>query len=304
MRSLASPEIAVSAIASNIVRLGEPSRTAHRVATLRAVHQLLDEPVVLPDPIALPILGAATEAALRDDSYALNDPILRSLRAAVVVRSRVVEDELARGVADGVLQHVVLGAGLDTYAWRNPHGGRPLRIFEVDHAGTQRWKQQLLADAHLAVPPALAFVPLDFERDDPVEALVQAGFRRDQPACVGWMGVTPYLTEDAVMRTLRTLAGLAPGSVVCFDYRVAPGLLGPVDRVINEMLASKAAAAGEPWVSSFDPVALQGQVLALGFGSAVSLVPDELNARYYARRKDGLRIGGSFRILRASVGGP
>lgn len=294
----------MTATAFNIVRLGEPSRTAHRVATLRAVHQLLDEPVVLPDPIALPILGAATEAALREDPYALNDPILRSLRAAVVVRSRVVEDELARTVAGGLFQYVVLGAGLDTYAWRHPLGGRPLRIFEVDHAGTQRWKQQLLADAQFSVPPSLAFVPVDFERDDPVEALVQAGFRKDQPACVSWMGVTPYLTEDAVMRTLRTLAGLAAGSVVCFDYRMAPGLLGPVDRVINEMLASQAAAAGEPWVSSFDPGALQGRLLALGYGSATSLAPDELNARYCARRKDGLRIGGSFRILRATVSAP
>lgn len=290
------------ALPSNIVRLGEPSRTAHRVAALRAVHQLLDEPVVLPDPIALAILGAAAEAALRADPFALNDPIQRGLRAAMVARSRVIEDELARSVAQGVRQYVLLGAGLDTFAWRNPHRDRSLRVFEVDHAGTQRWKRQLLADAGIDVPPSLGFVPVDFERDDLGEALAQAGFRIDRPACVGWMGVTPYLTDDAVMATLRTLAGLAKGSVVCFDYRVPPDTLGPVDRVINEVIAGQAAAAGEPWLSSFDPAVLQRQLHALGFDSAESLAPDDLNALYFARRKDGLRIGGSFRIMRAGVG--
>lgn len=286
----------------NIVRRGEPSRTAHRVAALRAVHQLLDEPVVLPDPVALAILGAPTEAALRDDPFALNDPLLRGLRAAVVARSRVVEDEVARGVAQGMNQYVLLGAGLDTFAWRHPHPGDALRVFEVDHPATQRWKQQLLSEAGLAVPGSLSFVPVDFEGDDLGEALAQAGFRWDRPACVGWMGVTPYLTEEAIFKTLRVLAGLAAGSVVCFDYRVAPGGLGPVDRVINEVIAQQAAAAGEPWLSSFDPAALQQQLLALGFGSAVSIAADEVNACYFARRKDGLRVGASFRIMRAGVG--
>lgn len=292
----------MSALPSNIVRHGEPSRTAHRVAALRAVHQLLDEPLVLPDPIALAILGTSAEAALRDDPFALNDPIQRGLRAALIARSRVVEDELERGVAQGVDQYVVLGAGLDTFACRNPHRDASLRVFEVDHAGTQRWKRHLLDDAGIAVPPSLSFVPADFEHDNLGKALAQAGFRFDRPACVGWMGVTPYLTEDAVLATLRTLAGLAAGSVVCFDYRVDQDTLGPVDRAINELIASQAAAAGEPWLSSFDPAALQRQLLALGFGSAVSLAPDELNARYFARRKDGLRTGGGFRIMRAGVG--
>ncbi len=290
----------MSAVAPNIVRQGTPSRTAQRVAALRAVHQLLDEPLVLPDPIALPLLGASTEAALRNDPFALNDPMSRALRAALVARGRFVEDELARCVAAGVRQYLVMGAGLDTFAYRNPYRDEGLRVFEMDHPGTQRWKQQLLAEAGIGVPASLTFVPADFERDDLGNALRQAGFQADQAACVSWMGVTMYLTADAVMATLRTVAGLAAGSCVCFDYRLPVTMLNPIERVINDVMAQQIAALGEPWLSTFDTTELQGQLLALGFDSAASATSEELNQRYFARRKDGLCTGGSVRIMCAN----
>jgi len=285
---------------TNIVRQGEPSRSALTVASLRAVHQLLDEPLVFPDRIALPLLGAPAEAALRDDPFVLNDPMSRGLRGALVARSRFVEDELARCVAAGVRQYVLLGAGLDTFAYRNPYGDEGLRVFEVDHPGTQRWKQQLLAEARIDVPASLTFVPVDFERDDLGGALQQSGFRADQPACVSWMGVTMYLTANAVLTTLGTVAGFAAGSCLCFDYRVPVTMLNPIERVINEVLEQQIAAIGEPWLSTFDPVQLQSQLLELGFSSAESATPDDLNARYFARRKDGLRTGGGVRIMCAN----
>ena len=288
---------------TNTVRQGEPSRSALGVASLRAVHQLLDEPLVLADPIALPLLGAATEAALRNDPFTLNDPLSRGLRAALVARSRFVEDELASCVAAGVRQYLVVGAGLDTFAVRNPYREQGLRVFEVDHPGTQRWKQQRLAEAGIGVPALLSFVPADFERDDLGSALRQAGCRADEAACVSWMGVTMYLTAEAVAATLRTVAGFAPGSRLCFDYRVPATMLNPIERVINDVIGQRVAALGEPWLSTFDPAQLRQQLLDMGFSTAESATPDELNARYFARRKDGLRTGGSVNIMRASIGG-
>ncbi|MBL0094649.1 MAG: class I SAM-dependent methyltransferase [Piscinibacter sp.] len=287
-------------LSTNIVRRGEPSRSALSVASLRAVHQLLDEPLVFPDPIALPLLGASTEAALRDDPFSLNDPLSRGLRGALVARSRFVEDELSRCVAAGVRQYLVVGAGLDTFAYRNPYRDEGLRVFEVDHPGTQQWKQQLLAESGIDVSASLTFVPADFERDDLGSALRQAGFQPDQAACVSWMGVTMYLTADAVAATLRTLAGFAPGSRLCFDYRLPVTMLNPVERVINEVIGQQVAALGEPWLSTFDPTQLQKQLLDLGFGSAESATPESLNARYFARRKDGLRAGGGVCIMCAT----
>jgi methyltransferase (TIGR00027 family) len=126
----------MSAVPTNIVRQGQPSRSALSVATLRAAHQLLDEPLVFADPLALPLLGASSEAALKNDPYALNDPLSRGMRGTLVARSRFVEDELARCVAAGVRQYLIVGAGLDTLAYRNPHDDASLRVFEVDHPST------------------------------------------------------------------------------------------------------------------------------------------------------------------------
>lgn len=298
MRSLPRQGVhPMSTLPTNIVRQGQPSRSALSVASLRAVHQLLDEPLVLPDPIALPLLGAATEAALRGDPFALNDPLSRGLRGALVARSRFVEDELSSCVAAGVRQYLVMGAGLDTFACRNPYRDEGLRVFEVDHPGTQRWKQQLLAEAGIGVPASLTFVPADFERDDLGSALRKAGFHAEQATCVSWMGVTMYLTADAVAATLRMVAGFAAGSRLCFDYRVPVAMLNPVERVINDVIEQRVTALGEPWLSTFDPAQLQRQLLELGFSTAQDATPEILNARYFARRKDGLRTGGGVHIM-------
>lgn len=290
---------------NNTVRNGEPSRSALRVAQLRAVHQLLDEPVVLADPIALPILGQQLAASLQEDPFVLNDPLSRGLRAGLVARSRFAEDELARAVAAGVRQYVVLGAGLDTFAYRNPHAEAGLQVFEVDHPSTQQWKRQCLAEAAIALPDNLPnlthYVPVDFEHGELAQALAQAGFRADLPACFSWLGVTVYLTSEAVMETLSYVASLPAGSSITFDYRVPPAQLNPIEQAIGSFIGQQIALMGEPWVSSFDPVQLQQDLLKLGFSQFDDPGPDVINARYFHRRKDGLRCGSSFRHACAHV---
>jgi methyltransferase (TIGR00027 family) len=289
----------MTSVPENIIQTGEPSRTAWRVATLRAVHQLLDEPVVLEDPIALPILGARFEAELREDPYIYNEPLSRGLRAALVVRSRVAEDELTRAVQAGVRQYVVLGAGLDTFAYRNPHHDAGLCVFEVDHPSTQQWKRRCLHGAGIALPENLVFAPVDFERGTLAQGLADAGFRSDQPACFSWLGVTMYLTDAAIMGTLGFVAKLPKGSSICFDYRMHESLLNPIQRVIGEVMGQRAAAVGEPWISAFDPEVLQKRLLELGFSEAETYDADVLNQRYLYRRKDGLRTNG--RVMCARV---
>ena len=285
----------------NIIQTGEPSRSALRVATLRAAHQLLDEPVVFNDPVALRLLGRKTESEVREDPFQFNDPLSRGLRAALVVRSRLAEDELTRSVAEGVTQYVVLGAGLDTFAYRNIHEARGLKVFEVDHPSTQQWKKRLLHEAGFKVPESLRFAAVDFERSGLAEGLRTAGFRADQPAYFSWLGVTVYLNRDAVTDTLAFIAGLPAGSAVTFDYCVPTSLLNPIELVIHQYLRGLITMEGEPWVSSFEPVAFQNELRALGFSSVDNWGPAELNARYMARRKDGLRTGGAFRLMCARV---
>jgi len=285
--------------ADNIVRAGEPSRTALKVAVLRAAHQLLDEPIVLDDPVALQILGSEGEAELRENPFQYNDPTSRGLRAALVVRSRLAEDEVAQAVAAGVRQYVVLGAGLDTFAYRNPYAEEALRVFEVDHPATQQRKRQLLKEAGISLPADLIFAPLDFEHGTLAQGLADTGFRTDLRACFSWLGVTMYLKETAIMDLLSFVAAMPKGSSIIFDFRVSPSILNPIERASYKVIEQRVAAIGEPWKSAFEPAALREQVLALGFGEVETYEPDELNRRYLNRREDGLRTGG--RLLCARV---
>ena len=169
---------------------GQPSRTALGAATHRALHQVLEGGRVFADPLAARILGKDLEAAIRE---AEGDPLRRALRLFIAVRTRFAEDALMAAMARGVRQLVVLGAGLDTFAYRAGQV-EGLRIFEVDHPATQAWKRQRLSEAGIEVPPALTFAPVDFERETLGEGLAAAGFDPSRPAFFTWLGVVPYLS--------------------------------------------------------------------------------------------------------------
>ena len=177
----------------------EPSRTALMIARQRAAHQVLDHGAILHDPFAMKILREDEKDVLQ---FANAHPLASIGRLITTARSRIAEDALSRAVERGVRQIVILGAGLDTFALRSPHGARQIRIYEVDHPATQAWKSQRLAEAQIALPPWLILVPVDFERDDVGGKLIAAGFQQNSPAFFTWLGVVPYLTEDAINRTL------------------------------------------------------------------------------------------------------
>ena len=281
---------------------GRPSRTALGVATHRAAHQLLDDPKVLDDPLALDILGPERAAALRADPKSTEtSPISPYLRAFTAARSRLAEDLLARAVEQGVGQYVVLGAGLDTFALRNPHPPEALKVFEVDYPATQSWKQGLLAQAGLAVPESLTFAPLDFHELTLDQGLARAGHDPRRPTFFAWLGVTPYLTPEAVMATLGFIASCPAGSGVVFDYAISPELLDPRGRKILEAILSRVEASGEPWHAYFDPTALAGELAALGFGRVRDLGQAGINARYFAGRADGLGVGTMYHLMSAWV---
>jgi methyltransferase (TIGR00027 family) len=275
--------------------VGAPKPSALRVATYRAAHQLLDTPLVFEDPLAFRILGAAEEKSLRSDLSRYNIPLLKGLRISVVLRSRLAEDEWARSRTRGLRQYVILGAGLDSFAYRNPD--QDSRIFEVDLPATQQWKRECLRAADIEEPACLTFVPINFECSTLAEALGLAGFSRDEPAFFAWLGVTMYLEEEAILSTLRFIASLAPGSGVVFDYAVLPSLLSPTERKAMEFLAARVAEYGEPWKTYLDPASLTGMLRTLGFSEVEDLGPEQLNARYLSGRKDGLRKSGVSRMV-------
>jgi len=263
---------------------GRASRTALRVAHRRAVHQLLDQPCILQDPIAIPLLGPKFALDHEREVH----PFARAFRSFMAARSRFAEDELARAVQWGVTQYVVLGAGLETFAYRNANP--ELRVYEVDFPATQEWKRWLLGQAAIAIPVNLKFVPLDFEHCTLSEGLAQAGFASDAPAFFSWLGVVPYLSLDAFRSTLQSIGQLPRPSAVTFDFAVSPELLGPREKAAFDVLAARVAAAGEPFQLFFKPEELETEAQRAGFGVIEVVGADELNARYFGDRTDGLAL--------------
>lgn len=280
---------------------GSPSHTALRVAMRRALHQLVDRPVVFEDDLALRILDEATVERVRQEAaVADRSPVSTHLRAFLAARSRIAEEAVDAAVEREVHQYVILGAGLDTWSARHPD--TTMRVFEVDHAETQAWKRGLLADAGLEMPSGLTFVPVDFTTSRLEEALLAAGFDPQEPAAFSWLGVTPYLTEEDIGSTLSFVSSLVPGSTLVFDYAVSPRLLGLIGRMVYRRFAERVAAAGEPWLSSFEPLEMDARMARLGFGSRSDLGETEINRRYFSGRTDGLKVGSLARVMVARVG--
>lgn len=263
---------------------GQPSHTALQVAAARAAHLRYDPaPHLLEDRCAEALLGELADELI--PMYADDGPswLLRENRLFLPFRARYAEDRLAEAYAAGVRQLVVLGAGLDSYAWRRPTGQGDLRVFEVDFPSTQQWKQARIAELGWPMPSGHAFVPCDFEQSRPSEVLPEAGFAVEEPAVVTWLGVIYYLeraTARAALEDLRAL--LAPGSEVIFDYLYPVEDLPPRYQEMQKQIAAYLKNAGEPQPNRYRAEALRREILASGFSEALLEPRDSLLARYVA----------------------
>jgi methyltransferase (TIGR00027 family) len=251
----------------------EPSRTALMIGRQRAGHQVLDHGSILDDPFALKIL--------REDErdFANQHPLASIGRLFTAARSRIAEDALSGAVEKGVRQIVILGAGLDTFALRNPHGALELRIYEVDRPATQAYKRHRLAEAQIALPPCLILVPVDFELDDVGEKLAAAGFQQNAPAFFTWLGVVPYLTEDAIGRTLGYISSI-PNSEVVFDYLEPPEAFSEELRQIEKARAEQLEKMGERSDTRFEFAQIEAMLRSHGFGVIEDLGFQQIVSRF------------------------
>ena len=294
---------------------GRPSATAIGAAIVRAAHLLLDDdPKIFQDPLALSLSGAESEAALhatyeaRQAAWARRSTpehaqaLARYSRADMTMRQRYTEEALGQALERGVAQYVILGAGLDSFAYRRRDLGAVVRVFEVDHPATQQWKRARLRELHIALPSNLTFVPLDFEQHTLAEGLHAGSHRPELPTFVSWLGVTMYLTDAAVFETLRYVASLAPGSEIVFQYVVPEALLNDEGRQVLASIQANVASRGEPLVRVFEPTTLAARVKALGFTQVWDFGPEEADAHYCAGRTDGLRTPPHSHLIKARVG--
>jgi methyltransferase (TIGR00027 family) len=286
------------------MEMRKPSRTAVNTAVWRAVHLLRDgEPKILVDPLARHLAGHATDEALlaAHDAHPLAQ--VPGIRTPFVVRGRYAEDELAAAVGRGVRQYVILGAGLDSFAYRRPDLMRSLDVYEVDHPGSQAWKRARVAELGIEVPARLHYVPVDFERETLVQGLAAGGIEAGERAFFSWLGVTQYLTREAVERTLRDVAAAAaPGSELVVEFIAPASSLGAEEGALVDALAAGTARVGEPWLSFFEPADMEAVLRRAGFSSVVHFGPREATERYLRGRTDDLRLPAYFRMAKATTG--
>ena len=268
---------------------GQPSGTALMAAAARAAHLMVDdEPRIFADPLAGRLLGDRAEELIGYHTLHGTHPVLSGARVQVACRSRYTEEALAGAIAAGVGQYVLLGAGLDSFAYRGGLAGR-LRVFEVDHPASQEAKRAALAAAEVAVPGNVTLVAADLAADSLRGSLAAAGFDLSAPAVCGWLGVTMYLEQDAIAATLTAIAGLAPGSEVIADYLLPEDARDEAGALSGRLVAQASAERGEPWRSCFTPPQIEDLARRAGLGAARSVRQrDTVPARLW-RRTDSLR---------------
>ena len=263
-----------------------PSRTAMLAAVARGLLRLETAPPwVLDDAFALVLVGPAWQELRKGPVSLFPTEVVREVFAGISTRSRYAEDRLAAGA---FTQYVILGAGLDSFAWRRPDLLRWLRVFEVDHPASQAWKLERVSDLALPLSDSQVFVPVDFEAEPLQDALRTAGFDWGQPALFSWTGVAPYLTAQAIASTLRTIAGAAAGSEVVLSYLAEESVLDDVGKEFMRIYTPLAASIGEPLQPGWPALEIERLIGRSGLKVVDHPARADLQERYFADRTDGL----------------
>jgi len=304
---------------------GRPSETALMVAALRGAYCLsLSKPEIQHDHLAMHLSGFDKPEQLVDyveqltakfeslSNRAMAEALIFDMTSFIAVRSLVVEDQLAKAVTRGIEQLVVLGAGLDSTAYRRTDLTANLDVFEVDHPATQAWKQKRLSDAGIDIPDNLTFVAYDFENQTLEQALEQGGVLSDRTSFFSWLGVQPYLTDASVMATLDVIGHFPTGSELVMDI-ITPEKLSEIAQNDNastddedsslQDLVKLVGQMGEPFLTRYTPIEFTQRLRSSGFGRINVYDSDTLNSRFFASEPHlaMLNQGRSARALAAKV---
>jgi methyltransferase (TIGR00027 family) len=267
------------------------SNTAYGTLFMRGVHQLLDaKPLILDDSAALTLLGEDAVRHIKNSRDHHQTLEARALRTHVVLRSRFTEDRLAEAVGRGITQYVILGAGFDTFAYRQPVWAKALKIFEVDQPATQAQKQLRLKQANMSLPPNLSFAGIDFEHESLYDGLLRNRVSFTEPSFFSWLGVTMYLKENAIDAVLRTIAQFPAISEITFTFSQPQDTLSAQESSFHASLSKIVSGAGEPFVSFFTPAAIKIKLHRAGFKTIAFLSKEEAEERYLHQRPSDLHI--------------
>jgi methyltransferase (TIGR00027 family) len=279
----------------------QPSRTLLSTAIRRATHQLLDTPRIFDDPVALQIVPEAANAELVANMSRDGTPDARLLRALFAMRSRFAEERLADAFVRAVRQYVMLGAGLDTFPWRQPAFAKSMHLFAADHPASLAFVKERLRVSGLSQPDNLTWVPIDLEHPELMERLACASFDTGIPSFFSVLGVTQYLSPEAVNALLTNLSALPAGSEVVVSFALPDEALSGPDLEAAQLSKTFTGNANEPWLTRMDPCDLTTRLRRLGYRKVFHLTPEVAQDRYFNGRSDGLHAPRWEQLLAAVI---
>lgn len=283
------------------------SQTALKTACYRAYHAVSDNPKVFDDFLAYDFIGEMEFALFKKEMVAgfktavpemaasfPDDPAILTFMMQAIAppaltfsRARYAEDKLAEVLQQGCQQYVLLGAGMDTFAFRRPEFMETLQVFEVDLPATQNFKQQRLGQLGWEYPANLHFVPADFTKESAAASLAHSKYNPNLLSCFNWLGVTYYLPRDVVFATLQSIAQISPaGSTIIFDYFDTDILISEKSAPRAQQIVLLADQIGEPIKAVFDPATLADDLVKSGFRLKENLSPSDVQKHYFAGRSD------------------
>ena len=273
---------------------GKASRSAMGSALLRAAHVREDPPPwVFEDTLAGQLLDAAEVAELEAPMAAWPPVVRRAFRVSHAVRARLAEDVAVAGLAAGRQDYVLLGAGLDPFAWRHPRAGE-FAVWEIDHPDTQAWKRAALRRAGLAEPASVRFVAAD------LSATPVGDLGTPDRATWNWLGVTMYLQPEATAAALQAIAAGRPGTTLVVNFLLAAAALDTLGHAMRDCSSATVADAGEPVMATYTRDEAADLLGRAGFGVVEWFDASRLRDRYL-RNRPGLPLPGTTLIAVATV---
>jgi len=267
----------------------------------RAAHQLLDWPLIFEDPIAVGVVPEASKQAILDNVAEHRTPASTLLRALFAFRSRFAEDRLAQATARGVGQYVILGAGLDTFPWRQPEFAQRMKIFYVDHPASLALTMECFRLRDLPIPPNVSFVAVDLEKPELGERLGEHGFDCETGAFCSVLGVIQYISRSAVEALLRVAASWQGQSEIVLSFVLPADELDGEEYDTVTRIFTFTKAMDEPFITRFSPSEIYGFLTRIGFGEIFHLTPKRAQERYFTGRNDSLRAPRFEQLIAAIV---
>ncbi|MFM9941249.1 MAG: class I SAM-dependent methyltransferase [Hyphomicrobiaceae bacterium] len=267
----------------------QPSRTVLRPAVLRAAHQLIDRPLILADPLAIGLVPEASTDAILSETNTLRTPRVSLLRAAFVLRSRFAEDCVVESAQAGIAQVVLLGAGLDTFPWRQPASTSGMRFFVTDHPASTEACRRARAERGLVDPVNVTHIGIDLEKRALMHSLKQGGFDLSRSAIFVMLGLAQYLSPHAMAHIVDSVMQCAAGSKLVMSFNPPDEQLMGDDLALAQEGHTRTKDFAEPWL--FRPISAQLIELLqnAGMKEVRHFSPQEADRIYFAGRNDLLR---------------